>query len=80
MHSNNVTIKAPPQSNSFNNHKPVLFSPFIITDGIEQLRTILPSVPQCISLKKESSTSMAGACPKCGGKDRFVYRLSLIHI
>ncbi|MBF0379248.1 MAG: hypothetical protein HQK72_17470 [Desulfamplus sp.] len=40
----------------------------------DALKSLLPSVLSCTALKKESETSYHGACPKCGGVDRFVYR------
>ena len=37
-----------------------------------ELSNKLPSIPETVpNLKKESSTSLCGPCPKCGGKDRF---------
>ena len=38
---------------------------------IERLTPILQMVP---NLRKESSNSLCGPCPKCGGDDRFVYK------
>ena len=43
-------------------------------DSTGNLKDRLRPVLDCTDLKKESSTSYAGPCPKCGGKDRFVYR------
>jgi len=43
---------------------------------IKDLKRELPEIPDLVSgLKKESARSYAGACPKCGGHDRFVYRI-----
>lgn len=41
---------------------------------IDQLKNLLPSILSCTALKKESDNSYCGACPKCGGNDRFVYK------
>jgi len=41
---------------------------------INDLKSMLPSVSSCTALKKESANSFCGPCPKCGGRDRFVYK------
>lgn len=44
----------------------------------EKLREVLPTIPSVVKgLKRESSKSLAGPCPKCGGDDRFYYREDL---
>ena len=44
-------------------------------DKIEELKKMLPSIQNSVSdLRKESTKSLCGPCPKCGGDDRFVYR------
>ncbi len=44
-------------------------------ERIEQLKAILPKIPDVVTgLEKESGNSLKGPCPKCGGKDRFVYK------
>lgn len=42
--------------------------------SIKDLKNRLPSILSCTVLKRESSTSLAGPCVKCGGKDRQVYK------
>lgn len=44
-------------------------------DQIEQLKTLLPTIPEIVTLKKESENSLCGPCLKCGGTDRLVYRI-----
>lgn len=44
-------------------------------EKIDRLKAILPKMPAVVTgLKKESENSLCGPCPKCGGKDRFVYK------
>ncbi len=45
-------------------------------DKIEQLKQILPEIPNLVAgLKKEGPASLCGPCPICGqGDDRFVYK------
>ena len=45
-----------------------------IMDKIEELKAVLPSIPDVVSLQKESANSLCGPCPKCSGEDRFVFR------
>ena len=43
--------------------------------GIDELKLILPNIPEVVqNLRKESTNSLCGPCPKCGGDDRFVYK------
>ena len=45
-------------------------------DKFEKLKEILPDIPRVHgNLKKEGATSLCGPCPKCGGVDRFVYKI-----
>ncbi len=45
-------------------------------DKIERLKGILSDIPDAHgNLKKEGATSLCGPCPKCGGVDRFVYKI-----
>ena len=45
------------------------------SNNIDALKSILPGIPEVVEgLRKESENSICGACPKCGGTDRFVYR------
>ncbi len=39
---------------------------------IEHLKSALSPIENQIELKKETADEMAGACPKCGGDDRFL--------
>ncbi|MBA3009522.1 MAG: toprim domain-containing protein [Proteobacteria bacterium] len=41
---------------------------------IEELKRRVPSIPSVVTMSKESVNSFCGPCPKCGGKDRFVYK------
>lgn len=41
---------------------------------IDELKQSLPDILSCTALKKESSTSLCGPCPVCGGNDRFVLK------
>lgn len=41
---------------------------------IEELKRRVPSIPDIVIMGKESANSYSGPCPKCGGKDRFVYK------
>lgn len=43
-------------------------------EKIRSLKERLPSIISCTELKEESRDSFCGPCPKCGGKDRFVYK------
>lgn len=43
-------------------------------DRIPELKAALPDILSCTDLKKESLNSLCGACPVCGGVDRFVYK------
>lgn len=45
------------------------------TETIQELKASLPGILSCTNLKKESAKSFAGPCPKCGGTDRFVYKI-----
>ncbi|MFW6052968.1 MAG: AAA family ATPase [Desulfosalsimonas sp.] len=46
--------------------------------SIKNLREVLPAIPSVVqALTRESSKSLAGPCPKCGGEDRFYYREDL---
>ena len=43
--------------------------------SIDELKLILPNIPEVVEgLRKESTSSYCGPCPKCGGDDRFVYK------
>ena len=44
--------------------------------SIDELKKILPAISDSVKgLCKESESSLCGPCPKCGGTDRFVYRI-----
>lgn len=47
----------------------------IKSEKSRKLSDILPDIPSCVpGLTKESSKSLKGPCPKCGGTDRFFYK------
>jgi len=44
------------------------------TRKAEELKRVLPPYSEYTDLKKKTNTEMCGACPACGGDDRFIVR------
>ncbi len=40
--------------------------------NIERLKAVLPRIENVVELKPHSGVELAGPCPRCGGRDRFV--------